>query len=142
LTNGHLSYSSRQRNLTIKTCCPSPEWRDKLFLKRISCGQQAVERSKGVKNILVLCTLFHCKHHRLLCICGLLLVLVLASTAFAGENIAVYPYLPKGYKSIRVFDSQGRFVGRVLAEKRYWVEIDQIPVFLQKALIAVEDARF
>lgn len=91
---------------------------------------------------MVLCTLFHCKHHRLLCICGLLLVLVLASTAFAGENIAVYPYLPKGYKSIRVFDSQGRFVGRVLAEKRYWVEIDQIPVFLQKALIAVEDARF
>jgi len=73
---------------------------------------------------------------------GLLLALILASSAFAQENIAAYPLLPKGYKSIRVFDSQGRFVGRILTAKRCWVGIDQIPVFLQKALIAIEDARF
>ncbi|PKN88314.1 MAG: penicillin-binding protein [Deltaproteobacteria bacterium HGW-Deltaproteobacteria-1] len=78
----------------------------------------------------------------MICAFGLLLSLAFASSAFAVENIAAYPYLPKGYKSIRVFDSHGRFVGRVLADKRYWVEIDQIPIFLQKALIAVEDVRF
>ena len=98
------------------------------------------ERSEGVKNILVSRTLFLCKRYRAICAFGLLLAL--ASSAFAAENIAAYPYLPKGYKSIRVFDSQERFVGRVLADKRYWVEIDQIPIFLQKALIAVEDVRF
>ena len=87
-------------------------------------------------------TLFRCKHYRVICAFGLLLALALVPSAFASDNIAAYPYLPKGYKSIRVFDSQGRFVGRVLADKRYWIEIDQIPVFLQKALIAVEDVRF
>ncbi len=87
-------------------------------------------------------TLFHHKHYRAICVFGLLLAMALTSSAFAVENIAAYPYLPKGYKSIRVFDSQGRFVGRVLADKRYWVEIEQIPVFLQKALIAIEDVRF
>ncbi|MCX5826511.1 MAG: PBP1A family penicillin-binding protein, partial [Deltaproteobacteria bacterium] len=35
-----------------------------------------------------------------------------------------------------------RFVGRLLPEKRYWAPIDQIPIFLQKALVAIEDARF
>jgi len=33
-------------------------------------------------------------------------------------------------------------VGRIQAEDRYWVSIDQIPVFLQKALVAIEDNRF
>lgn len=73
---------------------------------------------------------------------GLMLAMVLASTAFAQDNITTYPPLPAGYSSIRVFDSQGQFVGRVLPAKRYSVGIDQIPVFLQKALIAIEDARF
>ena len=105
-------------------------------------SNQSKEISKGVKNILVSRTLFHHKHYRAICVFGLLLAMALTSSAFAVENIAAYPYLPKGYKSIRVFDSQGRFVGRVLADKRYWVEIEQIPVFLQKALIAIEDVRF
>jgi 1A family penicillin-binding protein len=83
-----------------------------------------------------------CEHRKTVSVFGLLLALVLASAAFAQENIAVYPPLPAGYTSIRVFDSQGRFVGRVLPAKRYGVGIDQIPVFLQKALIAIEDARF
>jgi 1A family penicillin-binding protein len=39
-------------------------------------------------------------------------------------------------------DSKGRPVGRIPPQKRYWVSIDRIPSFLQKALLAVEDARF
>ncbi|HMK65934.1 MAG TPA: PBP1A family penicillin-binding protein [Thermodesulfobacteriota bacterium] len=60
----------------------------------------------------------------------------------AQEKIAVYPPLPSPYSSIKVFDSQGRFAGRILQEKKYWVSIDRIPVFLQKALVAIEDSRF
>ncbi len=75
-------------------------------------------------------------------ILGLLLALIIGSPVFAEENIAAYPILPPNYSSIRVFDSQGSFVGRILTANRYWVTIDQIPVFLQNALIAVEDARF
>ncbi|NTU60242.1 MAG: penicillin-binding protein, partial [Deltaproteobacteria bacterium] len=74
-----------------------------------------------------------------------LLLLFLASSlraASAQEPIASYPPLPTGYVSIKVFDSRGLFVGRLLPEKRYWVSIDRIPAFLQKAVVAVEDARF
>ena len=71
-----------------------------------------------------------------------LLAFGLGSSAKAEEIITTYPPLPVGYVSIKVFDSQGRFVGRLLPEKRYWVSIDRIPSFLQKALVAIEDARF
>jgi len=64
------------------------------------------------------------------------------SPVWAQEMIAAYPILPAGYTSIKVFDNLGRFVGRILPEKRYWVTIDRIPPFLQKAVVAVEDARF
>jgi 1A family penicillin-binding protein len=64
------------------------------------------------------------------------------ASAQAQENFATFPPLAANYGSIRVFDSQKRFVGRILPEKRYWVTIDRIPVFLQKAVVAVEDARF
>jgi len=70
------------------------------------------------------------------------LFLLLISPALAQDNFATYPSLPSGYTSIRVFDHQGRFVGRILPEKRYWVSIDRIPSFLQKGVVAVEDARF
>ena len=73
---------------------------------------------------------------------GVLLVICLVASAPAQENFATYPLLPSGYTSIKVFDNQGRFVGRIMPEKRYWVTIDRIPVFLQKAVVAVEDARF
>lgn len=85
---------------------------------------------------------FFCKCRRMVFAFGLPAALIFTSTVFAQENIAVYPLLPTGYTSIRVFDSQGRFAGRILPDKRYRVGIDQIPVFLQQALIAVEDARF
>ncbi len=75
-------------------------------------------------------------------ILGMIMVLMLSDVAIAQENIAAYPLLPLDYTSIRVFDNQGRFVGRILSEKRYWVGIGQIPEFLQKALIAIEDSRF
>lgn len=70
------------------------------------------------------------------------LIVIFAPVAQAYESIAAYPILPVGYHSIKVFDNQSRFVGRLLPEKRYWVTIDRIPLFLQKAIVAVEDARF
>jgi len=73
---------------------------------------------------------------------SLCLFLALVSTASAADTFATYPPLPSGYTSIKVFDNQQRFVGRILPEKRYWATIDRIPVFLQKAVVAVEDARF
>lgn len=73
---------------------------------------------------------------------ALSLLLLLISPVWGQENFATYPTLPPGYASIKVFDSQRRFVGRILPEKRYWVSIDRIPLFLQKAVVAVEDARF
>ena len=72
----------------------------------------------------------------------LFMLLTLVPAARAQDSFAAYPSLPSGYTSIKVFDNQGRFVGRLLPEKRYWVTIDRIPVFLQKAVVAVEDARF
>ena len=72
----------------------------------------------------------------------LLITLFLASSAAAQEKIATYPLLPKGYSSIRVFDSHGRFVGRILPTQRYWVSGDRIPAFLKQALVAIEDSRF
>ncbi|MDD5286765.1 MAG: PBP1A family penicillin-binding protein [Desulfuromonadaceae bacterium] len=68
--------------------------------------------------------------------------LIASPKAQAQDNFATYPPLPAGYTSIKVFDNRGRFVGRILPEKRYWVAIDRIPAFLQKGVVAVEDARF
>ena len=73
---------------------------------------------------------------------GILVIVSLISSAWAQEKFATYPTLPSGYTSIKVFDSQGRFVDRILPDKRYWVSIDRIPTFLQKAVVAIEDARF
>ena len=76
-------------------------------------------------------------------IVGLLLILGTTFTSAAAEEPAIaYPLLPPRYSSIKVFDIRGHFVGRILAEKRYWVPIERIPVFLQNALVAIEDARF
>lgn len=72
----------------------------------------------------------------------LFLLLLVVGPVQAAENIAVYPLLPPGYSSIKVFDRAGQFVGRILPEVRYWTPIERIPVFLQNALVAVEDARF
>ena len=72
----------------------------------------------------------------------LLLVFALLSPAFGLEIVTTYPLQPPGYTSIKVFDSKGQFAGRILPEKRYWAPIERIPAFLQKAVVAVEDARF
>ncbi len=72
----------------------------------------------------------------------LCLSLSLAFSAVAQEKFATHPPLPTGYSSIKVFDREGRFVGRIPAEGRYWVTIDQIPKFLQNAVVAIEDSRF
>ena len=73
---------------------------------------------------------------------ALFLAFTLSFAAPADAQIARFPQLPRGYSSIRVFDSQQRYVGRILPDQRYWVSIDRIPVFLRNALIATEDARF
>lgn len=70
------------------------------------------------------------------------LIVALGSWTWAQVKIATFPHLPSRYVTVKVFDNQGRFVGRLLPEKRYWVSIDRIPPFLQKALVAIEDARF
>jgi 1A family penicillin-binding protein len=72
----------------------------------------------------------------------ILLLLLTAFPVLALESYAVYPPLPSGYTSIKVFDNQRRFIGRILPDKRYWTTFDRIPLFLQKAVVAVEDARF
>ncbi len=71
-----------------------------------------------------------------------ILALLAALAAPAQEPYATCPPLPRGVGPINVVDSQGRYVGRILPQKRYWVTLDRIPAFLQKALLAVEDARF
>ena len=73
---------------------------------------------------------------------AVILLFTLVSSARAEDNFATYPQLPSGYTSIKIFDNQGRFAGRILPEKRYWVTIDRIPAFLQNGVVAVEDARF
>jgi 1A family penicillin-binding protein len=72
----------------------------------------------------------------------LFVLLYFITSAHALDDFATFPPLTTGYTSIKVFDNQQRFVGRILPEKRYWVSIDRIPLFLQKAVVAVEDARF
>jgi penicillin-binding protein 2D len=73
---------------------------------------------------------------------ALLLTTTVAASFAAPENFATYPLLPPGTSSIKVFDRDGRFAGRILPAGRYWTPISQIPLFLQNALVAVEDARF
>jgi len=72
----------------------------------------------------------------------LALFLALSCAVSAQASFATFPELPAGYSSIRVFDGQQRYVGRILPTQRYWVSIDRIPLFLRKALVATEDARF
>jgi membrane peptidoglycan carboxypeptidase len=73
---------------------------------------------------------------------GLFLFLCHGMAVQAQEKIAMYPTFAPGYISIKVYDNQSRFVGRILPERRYWASIDQIPIFLQNALVAIEDSRF
>ncbi len=79
---------------------------------------------------------------RILTTLGLFLFLCPGTAVHAQGKMATYPPFAPGYISIKVFDNQSRFVGRLLPERRYWVSIDQIPVFLQNALVAIEDSRF
>ncbi|HJV48400.1 MAG TPA: PBP1A family penicillin-binding protein [Geothrix sp.] len=65
-----------------------------------------------------------------------------ASGLQAQSSYATCPPLPAGISSVTVLDSQGRYVGRIPPQNRYWVSLDRIPSFLQQALLAVEDARF
>jgi 1A family penicillin-binding protein len=70
------------------------------------------------------------------------MVQVLAAEPRPQSSFATYPPLPAGVSSVTVLDSQGRYVGRIPPQNRYWVSLDRIPGFLQQALLAVEDARF
>ncbi|GAB4303697.1 MAG: PBP1A family penicillin-binding protein [Desulfuromonadia bacterium] len=75
----------------------------------------------------------------------LLIVVLVVSTlspSVAEEPVARFPLLPSGFQPVRVFDRHGTFVGRILPERRYWTPLERIPLFLQKAVVAVEDARF
>ena len=74
--------------------------------------------------------------------CILMVLCMFPCAVRAAEILPPYPLLPTGYSSITVFDYQKRYVGRILPEKRYWTPINRIPVFLQRAVVAVEDSRF
>lgn len=41
-----------------------------------------------------------------------------------------------------IYDRKGRVIGEIGNERRYPVKIDQIPLYLKQAIIAVEDSRF
>lgn len=71
-----------------------------------------------------------------------LAIIITSGTVSAADIVPSYPLLPETYGSITVFDHQKRYVGRIMPEKRYWTPIRRIPVFLQRAIVAVEDARF
>lgn len=94
----------------------------------------------GVHTTLALSVYF--KKHFFCLIPALCLMLCCTFSAHALEKFATSPPLPSGYTSIKVFDREGRFVGRIPAENRYWVPINDIPIFLQNALVAIEDSRF
>jgi 1A family penicillin-binding protein len=100
------------------------------------------EMSKGVRNTVIPSSSVVSGKPFSIGIMVSLLALILVSSAGAREIIATHPSLPSGYSSIKVFDRQGRFVGRIQAEGKYWVSIDRIPSFLQKAVVAIEDSRF
>lgn len=72
----------------------------------------------------------------------MLLCLIFSPTAQAQEPIATYPFLQPTFSSIKVFDREGRYVGRIMPDVRYWTPLERIPAFLQNAIVAVEDARF
>ena len=72
----------------------------------------------------------------------LLCLYITSSLVPARAGFATCPMQPAGISSSSVIDRRGYYVGRILPQKRYWVSINNIPIFLQKAIIAVEDARF
>ena len=76
------------------------------------------------------------------CLLFLAATLLFASALRAADDFVTYPLLAPDYRSIKVFDNRGRFVGRLLAEERYWTPLQRIPLFLQQAVVAVEDTRF
>ncbi len=73
---------------------------------------------------------------------GWLFLSLFVPLADAQGGYVRYPVLSPGYTSIKVFDRERRYVGRIPSEKRYWAPIDRIPSFLQKAVVAIEDSRF
>lgn len=72
----------------------------------------------------------------------LLAALLIVPMTRAADDFVTYPLLATDYRSIKVFDNRGRFVGRLLPEQRYWTPLQRIPLFLQQAVVAVEDTRF
>lgn len=73
----------------------------------------------------------------------LLLCLCLTSTFLpAWTDFVTYPMQPAGISSSSIVDRHGHHIGRIVPQKRYWVSINNVPIFLQKAIIAIEDARF
>jgi 1A family penicillin-binding protein len=83
-----------------------------------------------------------CRKSFLLPLLIFLVVLTSAAPARAADDFATYPLLAPDYRSIKVYDNRGRFVGRLLQEERYWTPLHRIPFFLQQAVVAVEDTRF
>ena len=60
------------------------------------------------------------------------MVLVFAGLAAAAQDAATsFPPLPAGLASITVLDRQGRYLGRILPQKRYGVTLERVPEVLR-----------
>lgn len=71
--------------------------------------------------------------------------LVLAAYGYAEEpypSDAIWTRAGAHFSSVKIYDIKGRLVTRLLPEQKELVKIEQIPVKLRDALVAVEDHRF
>jgi len=116
-----------------------------MFFAKVNISQPGVtglSYSEGETIILVSSVHTYFNKFFYIAVLAFSLALSPVSSACASANFATYPPLPSDYSSIKIFDREGRLVGRLSAEGKYWVSIERIPKFLQKAVVAVEDSRF
>lgn len=70
---------------------------------------------------------------------------LIAAYAYADEPYpadAVWTKPGASFFSIKIYDCNERLISRLLPDQREMVRIDQIPIHLQNALVAIEDHRF
>lgn len=75
----------------------------------------------------------------------LFFIFIIVTYCYADEPYpgdAVWTKPGTYFSSVKIYDAKGRLITRLLPDHREMVRIDQIPVHLQNALVAVEDHRF
>lgn len=111
-----------------------------------SGGEDGCNKFKSIakaRSTLTLFSLNFFSKRQCLFILVFCLSLTFTFSLHAAQNkFVTHPLLAADYASIKIFDREKRFVGRIPADGRYWVPIENIPVFLQNATVAIEDSRF